>query len=249
MALSKLCKIVRLSPNCTRPRNHAVDRLTYHHMAGKMTAQSCLDMFAQPSRQASCHYPIGYDGTIGGCVDENDRPWTSSSRENDNRAITFELSNSAVGGNWPVSDATIKAAIDLTVDICKRHGKTKVLWFGDKAKTLSYEPKKNEMVVTLHRWFANTNCPGEYLESKIPYIVNQVNKRLNAENTTKEEEEMVRYKTVKEMPEYIQPYVTKLIELGHIRGRSKDNLDITEDMARVAIWNARMQGVDFGEGK
>lgn len=192
MALSKLCKIVRLSPNCSRPRNHAIDRLTYHHMAGRLTAESCLDLFANRGRQASSNYVIGYDGTIGGCVDEGNRPWTSSSRENDNRAITFELSNSSTGGNWPVSDATIQAAIDLTVDICKRHGKTKVIWFGDKDKSLAYEPKANEMVVTVHHWFANTNCPGPYLESKLPYIVSEVNKRIGQEEIDMTKDEVIK---------------------------------------------------------
>jgi len=183
--LSKLCKVTKLSPNCSKPRNHSIDRLTYHHMAGVLSAQSCLDWFAQTRAQSSANYCIGYDGTIGGCVDEDNRAWTSSSRENDNRAITFELSNSAAGGNWPVSDSTIQAAIDLTVDICKRHSKTKVIWFGEKAKSLEYAPKQNELVVTVHHWFANTNCPGAYLEARIPYIVSEVNKRLEVKAAPK----------------------------------------------------------------
>lgn len=239
MALSKLCKVVRLSPNCTKPRNHAIDRLTYHHMAGKLTAESCLELFSKSSRQASSNYVIGYDGTIGGCVDENNRPWTTSSRENDNRAITFELSNSATGGNWPVSDATIQAAIDLTVDICKRHGKTKVLWFGDKAKTLAYTPADNELVVTVHHWFANTNCPGPYLKGKLPYIVSEVNKRLNQN----QEETEVRYNTVKELPKWAREDVQKLIDSGYLRGGDGGKLDLSLDMVRTLIICGRMLGV------
>lgn len=182
MALSNLCKVVKLSPNCSKPRNHSIDRLTYHHMAGVLSAQSCVDWFVQTRAQSSANYCIGYDGTIAGCVDEVNRPWTTSSRENDNRAITFELSNSAAGKNWPVSDATIEAAIHLTVDICKRHGKTRLLWFADKEKSLAYQPKANELVVTVHHWFANTDCPGPYLESKLPYIVETVNAKLAVDN-------------------------------------------------------------------
>ena len=61
--------------------------------------------------------------------------------------------------------------------------------------------------------------------------------------TEEEEEEMQRFKTVKELPSYYQAPVEKLIQLGIIKGRAPDNLDITEDMVRVAIWFGRMTGV------
>ena len=41
------------------------------------------------------------------------------------------------------------------MDICKRNGKNKLLWLSDRDKTLAYEPKSGEMVLTVHRWFAN----------------------------------------------------------------------------------------------
>jgi peptidoglycan hydrolase-like protein with peptidoglycan-binding domain len=36
----------------------------------------------------------------------------------------------------------------------------------------------------MHKWFANTDCPGPYLESKFPYIAAEVNKRLGVESAT-----------------------------------------------------------------
>ena len=63
-------------------------------------------------------------------------------------------------------------------DICRRNGKTKILWFGDKAKTLAYQPKAGEMVMTVHRWFANKSCPGDYLYNLHDEIAAEVNKRL-----------------------------------------------------------------------
>ena len=61
--------------------------------------------------------------------------------------------------------------------------------------------------------------------------------------TEEEEEEMQRFKTVKELPAHYQDSVEKLVEMGIIKGRAPDNLDITEDMVRVAIWFGRMTGV------
>jgi hypothetical protein len=32
----------------------------------------------------------------------------------------------------------------------------------------------------MHKWFAATACPGPYLESKFPYIAEQINARLGS---------------------------------------------------------------------
>lgn len=238
---SPLVSIKKLSPNCSSPRNHAVDRLTPHHMAGKLSVESALDWFAKPSTQASANYIIGYDGRRGLCVNEKDRAWTTSSRDNDNRAITFEVSNS--GGKadgWPISSAAFASLVELCVDICRRYGKTKLLYIDNKAKALSYEPKADEMLLTKHEWFANTECPGPSLGKMFPELARLVTAQLNVKE---DEEEMVRYKTVKELPSYYQKDIQKLVDLGYIKGKAADNLDITEDMVRVAIWIGRMYGV------
>lgn len=179
MAHSKLVNVTRLSPNCSSPRNHKIDRLTPHHTAGVLSVESALEWFSRTSTRASCNYVVGNDGRIGLCVDEANRAWTSSSGANDNRAITFEVCNSATGGNWPVSDKAFNALVDLCVDICQRYGKKKLLWIPDKNKALAYEPKADEMLLTMHQWFANTNCPGPYLGSKFPELAQRVTARLN----------------------------------------------------------------------
>lgn len=138
-------------------------------MAGVMSAKSCVDMFANPTRKASCNYAIGFDGNIAMGVEEKNRSWCSSSPENDNQAITIEVSNDEVGGQWHVSDMVIGKLIDLCVDICKRNGITKLNYTGDKTGNL-----------TRHNMFGATACPGPYLQSKFPYIASEVNKRLSA---------------------------------------------------------------------
>lgn len=181
---SPLATYKLISPNKTSSRNHAIDTFTIHCFVGQVTAKRGCEVFQNESRQASCSYVIGYDGSIGLCVEEKDRPWTSSNRANDMRAITFEVA-SDTKSPYKVTDAALNALIDLMVDICKRNGKIKVLWFGDKAKTLAYNPAPNEMIMTVHRWFANKACPGDYLYEKHPYIADEVNKRLSkaTENT------------------------------------------------------------------
>ena len=185
---SPLVTYTRISPNRTISRNHAIDTFSIHCYVGQVTAQrgcSGSRFINKDSKNgASCNYVVGYDGSIGLCVEEKDRSWCTSNRANDMRAITFEVA-SDTKKPYKVTDAALNALIDLMVDICKRNGKTKVLWFGDKAKTLAYNPAPNEMVMTVHKWFAPKECPGDYLYEKHPYIAAEVNRRLSgtAENT------------------------------------------------------------------
>lgn len=167
MSNSSLVNYVKLSPNHSGQRNHKIDTITIHHMAGNLSVETCGNVFASPSRQASSNYGIGTDGRVGMYVEEHNRSWCTSSASNDNRAITIEVANDEIGGNWHVSDIALAKLIDLCTDICKRNGIARLNYTGDKSGNL-----------TMHRWFANTNCPGPYLGSKFPYIASEVNKRL-----------------------------------------------------------------------
>lgn len=171
--------IERISPNRNSPRNHKIDRLTIHCFVGQVTAEEGLAVFAKASKKASCNYVVGWDGSVGLCVPEGDRSWCSSSASNDNRAITIEV---ASNNTYPysVTDKAMNALLDLVEDICRRNGKRRLVWFGDKAQTLAYEPKNDELVMTVHRWFAAKECPGEFLYSRHPKIAAEINRRLLA---------------------------------------------------------------------
>ena len=178
MSNSPLVTYTKLSPNCTKPRNHKIDTITIHCTAGNGTAESILNLswFVNYDSKAgaSCNYVIGYDGSIGLGVEEKNRSWCTSNRENDHRAITIEVSSS----NKPpyvVSNAAYRSLINLLVDICKRNKIPELRWKADKS--LIGQPDKQNM--TVHRWFANKECPGEYLYSRHGQIAEEVNSRLN----------------------------------------------------------------------
>lgn len=177
MSNSNLISYTKISPNRNSPRNHAIDRISIHCVVGQCTVERIGEIFAPSSREASSNYGIGLDGRIGMYVEEKDRSWCTSSRENDNRAVTIEVASDTVHP-YAVKEAAFAALLDLCTDICKRNGKKKLLWFGDKDKTLAYTPKADEMVLTVHRWFANKACPGEYLYSRHGAIAAEVTKRL-----------------------------------------------------------------------
>ena len=171
---SPLVNYTRISPNCNSPRNHSIDTITIHMVWGQCTVEALGEIFAPVSRQASSNYGIGYDGRIGLYCHERDRSWCSSSWENDNRAITIETASDTFYP-YAVTDKAYASLIKLCADICKRNGKTRMVWCGSLSATNNRVFEPWEMRMTLHKWFAATACPGEYLESRMAKIADSVN--------------------------------------------------------------------------
>lgn len=167
MSNSKLVTYKKLSPNYSSRRGKKIKKITIHHAAGKLTVKQIGGIFASKARQASSNYGVDNNGDVGLYVDEQYRAWTSSSRENDEQAVTIEVANCGGAPNWPVSDKALETTIQLCVDICERNDIDRLNYNGKKSGNL-----------TRHNMFAATACPGPYLQSKFPYIEAEVNRRL-----------------------------------------------------------------------
>lgn len=167
---SPLVTYKRITNNKTSPRNHVIDTITIHCIVGQWTAKQGCDYFATTDRECSANYVVGKDGSIGLSVEEKDRSWCSSSSSNDHRAITIEVA-SDTAHPYAVTDEAYNALIKLVADICKRNGIKKLLWKADKS-LIGQVDKQN---MTVHRWFANKSCPGEYLYSRHSDIAAKVN--------------------------------------------------------------------------
>lgn len=192
MSNSPLATVTQISPNRNSPRNHKIDRITIHCFVGQVTARRGCEVFQPASKKASCNYVVGYDGSIGLCVDEGDRSWCSSSPANDHRAVTIETASDNKHP-YAVTEKAYAALLDLVTDICRRNGAKKLLWFGDKDKTLVYTPQAGEMVMTVHRWFANKACPGDYLYGRHGEIAAEVTRRLDEEDDEMSYEQFKQY--------------------------------------------------------
>lgn len=184
---SPLVVYTKISPNQSGTRTHAIDRITPHCVVGQCTAESLGALFVDPNRQASSNYGIDKDGRVGMYCEESDRSWCTSNRDNDQRAITIECA-SDTKHPYAMYDAVYDSLLELCTDICHRNGKTKLLWFGDKAKTLAYEPAADEMVITVHRWFANKACPGDWLYSRLNDLASKVTAALGTDSAPEQEE-------------------------------------------------------------
>lgn len=183
MSNSSLVNYTKISPNRSSPRNHKIDTITIHCVVGQCSVETLGQIFAPRSKQASSNYGIGPDGRIGMYVEEKDRSWCSSNGANDNRAVTIEVASDTTDP-YKVTDAAYNSLIKLCADICKRNGIKELKWKADKS-LIGQVDKQN---MTVHRWFANKSCPGDYLYKRHGDIAKKVNKILNdkKEDTNKE---------------------------------------------------------------
>lgn len=185
---SPLVSYTKISPNRTPNRNHAIDTITIHCIVGQWTAKQGCDYFASTDRQCSANYVVGKDGSIGLSVDEKDRAWCSggkdkngkpirvngiSGADNDHRAVTIEVASDTTHP-YKVNDKAYAALIELVADICKRNGIKELKWKADK----SLIGKVDQQNMTVHRWFANKSCPGDYLYNLHGDIARKVNAKL-----------------------------------------------------------------------
>ena len=175
---SSLVSYTKLSPNHSGHRTHSIDRITPHCVVGQCSVETLGNIFTPTSRQASCNDGIGPDGRVGMYVEEKNRSWCSSSNANDQRAVTIECA-SDTKHPYTMNSTVYATLIKLCVDICKRNGKKKLLWFANKDKTLNYAPKSDEMVLTVHRWFANKSCPGDWLYARLGDLAAKVTAELS----------------------------------------------------------------------
>lgn len=146
-----------------------IEMIAIHHMAGVLTAEQCGRIFQTVGRKGSSNYGIGKNADVGLYVDESNTSWCNSNWDSNCKSVTIETSNCSVGGNYPVSDAVLNKLIELVADIAKRNN------LGTLVKG------KN---VVWHSMYANTNCPGAYLLSKLDYIIEQANKINNTQTNT-----------------------------------------------------------------
>ena len=193
MSNSPLVECTIISPNKTVSRNKPIDRITPHCLVGQCTAESLGEWFYKESTQASSNYGIDKDGRVGMYVEEKDRSWCTSSRDNDHRAITIECASDTTEPHT-MKEVVYEKLIVLCADICKRNGKTKLLWIDDKDKALSYTPASHEMLITVHRWYENKSCPGEWLYSRLADLASKVNALLGTEEKKEESTPEVSYR-------------------------------------------------------
>lgn len=168
MSNSKLISGTLLTDNCSKPRNHKIDRITPHYMAWYTSAKTCCESFLPASRRASANYCIGKDGEIWLNVDEKNRAWTTGNSYNDNRAVTIECANYMESSRYGVlPDVVWDSLVLLCVDICKRNGISAINYTGNDQGNL-----------TKHKWYQDTDCPGPWFTNQFDRLAQEINSEL-----------------------------------------------------------------------
>ena len=176
---SPLVEYTKLSPFNSGYRTCKIERITPHCVVGQVNIEALGDWFCRQDVKASSNYGIGKDGKIGLFVPEYSRSWCSSSSLNDNIAVTIECASDSKEP-YAFNDVVYKRLIELCVDICKRNGKTKLLWINNRERALNYTPADDEMLLTVHRWFnPQKSCPGDWLYNRLGEVADKVTKQLN----------------------------------------------------------------------
>jgi hypothetical protein len=226
---SPLVDYIKISPNKTSPRNHKIDTITIHCVVGQCSVEALGSLFSSTSSKSSSNYGIGYDGKIGMYVEEKDRSWCSSNAANDHRAITIEVA-SDTKHPYAVNDKAYNALIELLVDICKRNDIKELKWKGDK----SLIGQINKQNMTVHRWFANKACPGDYLYERHSDIANKVNRKLN--NVTTPEENIPKEDN-KPVTQEKFPYLVKVtVNILNVRAGAGTNFKVNTQVKKNQVY-------------
>ena len=226
---SPLVDYTKISPNKTSSRNHKIDTITIHCVVGQCSVETLGSLFSSTSSKSSSNYGIGYDGKIGMYVEEKDRSWCSSNAANDHRAITIEVA-SDTKHPYAVNDKAYNALIELLIDICKRNDIKELKWKGDKS-LIGQIDKQN---MTVHRWFANKACPGDYLYERHGDIANKVNRKLN--NVTTPEENIPKEDN-KPVTQEKFPYLVKITaSILNVRAGAGTNFKVNTQVKKNQVY-------------
>lgn len=134
------------------------------HHAASTSLESVGQVFSTPGRMGSAHY--GVKGTnIHQYVLEEDGAWHAGDYWANMGTIGIETVNSTGAPNWRVDDATFNTLVKLVADIAKRNNLGK----------LKFDPDGYCPNLSAHRNWAPTQCPGDYLYSKMNELAEKVN--------------------------------------------------------------------------
>ena len=128
----------------TKGRARPIDRIVIHHnAANNWTTEQVRDLWNN-SREASAHYQVEADGTIGQIVNDWDTAWHAANADINARSIGIEHANISGPPRWQISDKTIEEGAHLVAALCHAYKLGRPQW------------GKN---VFPHSQFTSTSCP------------------------------------------------------------------------------------------
>ena len=138
----------------------SINGIVIHHGAGTDVLGYVAN--ANP-RSSHPTFHIATDGKLTGIVHPSRRPF-STAHNVDAQAITVEIDNSRVGGDWPISDAAMRTLEKVIAHYARVSPRTGIA-LNDPSKT------QREFFVAWHQQYSATACPGPYILKRLGNIV------------------------------------------------------------------------------
>lgn len=148
-----------------------INGIVIHHVAGT----NGRDYVANAnSRNSHPTYHIARDGTVTGIVHPDRRPFSTGGRP-DSEAITVEIDNASVGGEWPITDASMESLIQITIWHASQSPR--------KGRGFALNIKgqvQSEFFIAWHQQYVATACPGPYIINRLGWIRDECIRRTTA---------------------------------------------------------------------
>ena len=115
-------KVKLMNKHFTRGRGgREIKYIVRHHVAGISTTEQVWQTWQ--TRQASAHYIVEPDGTVGQLVWDRDTAWANANQRANQESLTIEHSNNGgAAAGWPISEATILEGARLAAALCRFYG-------------------------------------------------------------------------------------------------------------------------------
>ena len=215
------------SDNYRSGRTQPVRYIVMHYTAGNGdTARNNCDYYHRVSGlQASAHYFCDEHGAMQS-VRECDTAWHCGARAywhpecRNANSIGIEMcSRKRADGSYYILPETVANAAALAREIMQRYG-------------IDTEHVLRHYDVTGKR------CPMPWVDDPAQWTAFKA--MLTPEHQNDEEEEnMVKYKTIDDVPEWYRSEVQELMDAGALKGTGNGAIDISEDVVRGAIIGMR----------
>ena len=145
-----------------------INGVVIHHVAGTNGLGYVAN---ENTRNSHPTYHIANSGAVTGIVHPDRRPYSTGGTPDPN-AVTFEVDNSSVGGDWPISPAALEALIDVIIYHASQSPRA-----GKGFAKNEPSVRQSEFFIAWHSQYKATACPGPFIMSQLDYIVDQCNKR------------------------------------------------------------------------
>lgn len=216
------------SGNYSAGRWQPIKYIVMHYTAnnGDTARNNCDYYHNNGGIQASAHYFCDEYGVMQS-VKESDTAWHCGAKSywhpecRNSNSIGIEMcSRKHADGSYYIKPETVDNALALAKDIMQR-----------------YDIDADHVV--RHYDVTGKHCPMPWVDDPQQWYDFKARLMADKGQADEEEEDVVRYKNIDEMPEWYRSEVQQLISAGALQGDSNGDLNISEDVVRGAIIGMR----------